>query len=123
MTRLPASAIFEESALYTELKGALTENYVLCELLSLTRDAPFHWKSDNTAEVDFIAQLAGEIVPIEVKAAANVKARSLGIYRKAYAPKVSVRTSMLNLKREDGLINVPLYMLWTLKPLVKKCMT
>ncbi len=121
MTRLPASAILEESALYTEFKGALTENFVLCELMALIGDAPFCWKSENTAEVDFVAQLDGEIVPFEVKAATNVKARSLGIYRKAYAPNVSIRTSMLNLRREDGLLNIPLYMLWTLSTLVKKC--
>lgn len=118
MSRLPASSIFEESILYSEFKGALTENYVLGELVNLHGDVPYYWKSGNTAEVDFVAQFDEKIVPIEVKASTNVKARSLGVYREKYKPEVSVRTSMLNVKKDDGLLNLPLYMLWTIKKLI-----
>jgi len=115
MSRLPASSIFDETSLYSEFKGALTENYVLGELVNLLGDVPYYWKSGNTAEVDFIAQFEEKIVPIEVKSSVNVKARSLGVYREKYKPEVSVRTSMLNLKKDEGLLNIPLYMLWVLE--------
>jgi len=114
MSRLPATAIFAESSLYSEFKGALTENFVLSELINLQGDVPYYWKSGNTAEVDFIAQFGERIVPIEVKAATNVKSRSLRVYREKYKPEISVRTSMLNLKKDDGLVNIPLYMIWAL---------
>ena len=119
MSKLPAALIFEDSKLYTEFKGVLTENYVLNELVNLQGDVPYYWKSRNTAEVDFVAQFDEKIVPIEVKASVNVKARSLSVYREKYTPEVSVRTSMLNLKKDDGLLNTPLYMLWTIKNQLK----
>lgn len=120
MSRLPVSSIFEDSKLYTEFKGALTENYVLSELVNLHGDVPFYWKSGNTAEVDFVAQFDEKIVPVEVKASTNVKARSLGVYREKYMPEVSVRTSMLNLRKGDGLLNIPLYMLWIIEKLINE---
>lgn len=115
MARLPAASIFEESIHYSEFKGALTENYVLCELVDLYGDVPYYWRSGNTAEVDFIAQFEEKVVPIEVKASTSVKARSLGVYREKYKPEISVRASLQNLKKNDGLINLPLYMLWTIE--------
>jgi uncharacterized protein len=115
MSRLPASSIFEEAVLYSEFKGALTENYVLSELVNFHGEVPYYWKSGNTAEVDFVVQFEEKIVPIEVKASTNVKSRSLQVYREKYKPEVSVRTSMLNLKKDEGLLNLPLYMIWTIE--------
>lgn len=117
-SRLPATSIFEESRLFSEFKGAITENFVLNELINRQGDVPYYWKSGNTAEVDFIAQLGEKIVPIEVKASTNVKSRSLGVYREKYKPEISVRTSLLNLKKDDGLVNIPLYMLWAMEKLL-----
>jgi len=54
-----------------------------------------------------------------VKAEINVKSRSLKVYREKYLPEVSVRTSMLNLKNDEGLLNIPLYMFWTIEKLIK----
>ncbi len=119
MSKLPASSIFTDPVLYSEFKGALTENYVLSELISLQEDLPFYWRSGNTAEIDFVAQFDEAIVPIEVKAATNVKSRSLSVYREKYKPLISMRTSMLNLKNDDGLYNIPLYLLWDVKKLLK----
>lgn len=118
MSKLPATAIYEDSKLYSEFKGALTENYVLNELVILTGDVPYYWKSGNTAEVDFVVQLDEKIVPIEVKASTNVKARSLNVYREKYLPEVSARISMLNLKKDGGLLSIPLYMIWDIKKLM-----
>ncbi|MHB1275210.1 MAG: ATP-binding protein [Candidatus Humimicrobiaceae bacterium] len=120
MSRLPASSIYEDPSHYKEFKGALTENYVLCELVNPLGDVPFYWKSGNTAEVDFIVQLSEKIIPVEVKSATNVKARSLSVYRQKYKPDISVRVSMLNIHRDNDLLNIPLYMLWKLEGLTKE---
>ncbi len=120
MSKLPAASIFEESNLYSEFKGAMSENYVLCELVNLHGDVPYYWTSGNTAEVDFIAQFEEKIVPVEVKASTNVKSRSLGVYCEKYKPAVSVRTSMLNLKKNDSLLSLPLYMFWAIEKLIKE---
>lgn len=118
MSKLPASSVFEDENRYAEFKGVITENYVLGELVNLLGEVPYYWKSGNTAEVDFIAQFEEKIVPIEVKAAANVKSRSLRIYRDKYQPEVSVRISMLNLKLDEDLLNLPLYMIWTIEKMI-----
>jgi predicted AAA+ superfamily ATPase len=124
MARLPVSSILEDSIHYAEFKGALTENYVLCELLRFSGVLPYYWKSGNTAEVDFIFQLNDKIIPIEVKASINVRSRSMGIYREKYKPEIAVRSSMMNIKRDSGLLNVPLYMLWAMqKYLIKGNLT
>lgn len=118
MSRLPASAMLADSSKFTEFKGALTENYVLTELIQLQGEIPYYWRSGNTAEVDFIALFREDIVPIEVKAAMNVKSRSLAVYREKYHPSIAVRTSMRNLKEDDSLFNIPLYLLWRLEQLI-----
>lgn len=111
MSRLPAAAILEKNDIYKEFKGALTENYVLCELVNL-HDAPmFYWKSENKAEVDFIVQHDMDIVPIEVKSERNVRAKSLSEYRKKYAPRISVKTSLNNVLGEE-IKSIPLYLIW-----------
>lgn len=115
MARLPASAVFEESTLYSEFKGAMAENYVLNELVHLCGDTPFYWKSGNTAEVDFIIQMENYIVPIEAKASWNVKSRSLSVYRTKYEPEIAVKVSLRNLKMDPGLLHLPLYLIWKLK--------
>jgi len=118
MSRLPASSIFKDSALYTEFKGAMTENFVLNELINLHGEVPFYWKSGNTAEVDFIVQLEERIFPIEVKASTNVKSRSLGVYREKYKPEISIRSSLKDFKPDEGLLNIPLYLIWNVEKFV-----
>ena len=118
MAQLPASSILEKSAFYTEFKGAMAENYVLSELMNMSGNIPYYWKSGNTAEVDFIVQLKDKIIPIEVKASTNVKSRSLSVYQEKYKPGISVRISMRNLKKNNGLLNIPLYMIWLTDKLI-----
>ena len=114
MSRLPADAILTKSETYREFKGALAENYVLCELLNVYGVAPHYWKSGNTAEVDFIVQAAKDIVPIEVKSDRSNRARSLAEYRKKYAPRISLKTSLNNISAGE-VRNIPLYMLWNIQ--------
>lgn len=103
-------AVTEGNRLFTEFKGALTENYILESLVQEFEGLPRYWTSDNQAEVDFLVQFKNEIIPIEVKSNEQVRSKSLSFYRKAYSPKVSIRYSLQNLKYDDGLINIPLFM-------------
>ena len=114
MAGLPAAAILEKNDTFREFKGALTENYVLCELLHSIKQVPFFWRSGNIAEVDFVLQHGMDIVPVEVKSERNVKAKSLSEYRKKYAPRVAVMTTMQNVGGGD-VRKVPLYLLWQLE--------
>lgn len=113
MAGLPADAVREGVEGYREFKGALAENFALTELLNADFDQLFYWRSANTAEVDFVAQYKGRIVPIEVKAGRN-RARSLAEYRKKFAPETAVKTSLENVSGEE-VKSVPLYLLWRLK--------
>ncbi len=118
LSRLPASVIIDSSPIYTEFKGALTENFVLNELVKSSDNDIYYWVSGNQAEVDFITQCGVSIVPIEVKAEKNVKARSLAEYRKKYEPEYSVKTSMKNDTSGKEVLNVPLYLISKLNQII-----
>lgn len=96
--------------LFTEFKGVMAENYVLQSLVRQLGNQHYYWTSGNKAEVEFVLQFEGKIIPIEVKADKNVTAKSLAYYRKSYRPSVSVRLSMLNMRKDDDLLNLPLYL-------------
>ena len=81
--------------------------------------APYYWVSGNSAEVGFIVQCGAHIVPIEVKAKRNVKARSLAEYRKKYAPPVSVKTSMLDEVSGNEVRLIPLYLIGSMGTMIQ----
>ena len=118
MARLPAQVVLDASEIYTEFKGAMTENYVLGELVKHVDENPYYWNSGNSAEVDFIVQCGVHIVPIEVKSESNVKARSLAEYRKKYEPPVSVKTSMKDDVSGNEVRYIPLYLMGSMKELI-----
>ena len=118
--KVDASIILSnDSQIYTEFKGAMAENFVLLELISLNDDIPFYWTSGNTAEVDFVWQLKDKIIPIEVKSGENIGSRSLTLYRQKYNPPLALKISMKSLDMQNKIINVPLYLLWNLKNYIK----
>ena len=119
LARLPAQVVLDSSGIYTEFKGVMTENYVLGELVKHVDATPYYWVSGNSAEVDFIVQCGTHIVPIEVKAESNVKARSLAEYRKKYAPPVSVKTSMLDEVSGNEVRLIPLYLIGSMGALIQ----
>ena len=119
LARLPAQVVLDSSGIYTEFKGVMTENYVLGELVKHVDATPYYWVSGNSAEVDFIVQCGAHIVPIEVKAESNVKARSLAEYRKKYAPPISVKTSMLEDVSGSEVRLIPLYLIGSMGALVQ----
>lgn len=107
---LDSSVLLEGNRLFTEFKGALTEQYVLQQLVA-TQDNPlFYWATERgTAEVDFVLQQKQTVIPIEVKAEENLKAKSLKVYVEQFQPENAFRFSMADYREQDWLVNVPLY--------------
>lgn len=106
--------------LFTEFKGVMAENYVLQSLVRQLGKQHYYWTSGNKAEVEFVLQFEGKIVPIEVKADKNVTAKSLAYYRKSYQPPLSIRLSTLNMRKDDDLLNLPLYLVDKLRNFMGK---
>jgi predicted AAA+ superfamily ATPase len=117
MSELDLKSLLKGERVFTEFKGALTEQFVLQQLMAGRQRAPFYWEitpfywsSDKgTAEIDFVFQHSSAIVPLEVKAAENLQAKSLKSYRERFSPAVSLRCSLSDFRREEGLLNLPLY--------------
>lgn len=110
MTGLRQSILLDGNDLFVEFKGALTEQYVCQQLKTIEDLGIYYYTNDRgSCEVDFIVDTGERIVPLEVKAEVNLKAKSLKTYREKYNPEISVRTSMADYKKEDGLVNLPLY--------------
>ena len=107
---LDSKTVLMGDNLFTEFKGVLAENYVLQSLVRQFGNQHYYWTSGNTAEVEFLLQYIGCVIPIEVKADRNVTAKSLAYYRKSYAPQLSVRLSTLNMRKDGDLLNLPLYL-------------
>lgn len=111
LSLLSPSAFGEGNRLFTEFKGALTENYILQSLIPQFEVTPRYW-SDNVYEVDFIIQNENDVIPVEVKAEKNTKGRSLFKFKEKYSDdvKLRVRFSFDNLTLDDDLLNIPLFM-------------
>ena len=113
---LPPEAVLAGSAIYTEFKGALAENYILQSLVCQLEVLPRYWTSIGKAEVDFVVQLDMNIIPVEVKSDTRIGGKSLSVYDSIYHPAYKIRYSLNNLKKDDNLINIPLYLAdWTIK--------
>lgn len=113
LAKLDTVAFREGNRLFTEFKGALTENFVLQSLVPQFDAAPHYWSRINPSyEVDFVIQRENDIIPVEVKSDTNIKSRSLKKYAETYAEqtKLRVRFSMSNLRMDDGVLNIPLFM-------------
>lgn len=112
MTDLNAKVLIEGNRVFTEFKGAITEQYVLQELITSAKLHPYYYATDNArTEVDFLLQVADSIIPLEVKAEENLQAKSLKTYCEKYKPDIAVRTSMADYREQDWMINVPLYLI------------
>lgn len=109
-SHLPERVLLEGDSLFTEFKGALTEQFVQQELRAFGGVRPFFWtSSDSRTEVDFLIEYHGSIIPIEVKAEENLRSKSLKAYSEKFAPEFSIRTSMAGMRDEGWLRNIPLY--------------
>ena len=121
MSGIDSKTLLEGNEVFEEFKGSLTEQYVLCQLKECTDLDVFYWTSSSgVAEVDFITQVGKNNVPIEVKSSENLQSKSLKTFVEKYNTKINVRTSMSNYRKEDWLINIPLYSIGNIKTIVEK---
>ena len=113
LAKLDPSAFREGERLFVEFKGALTENFVLQSLVPQLDVMPRYWSRTNPPyEVDFVIQRQNTIIPIEVKADTNIKSTSLKKYAETYPQetKLRARFSLNNLKFDNGVLNIPLFL-------------
>ena len=116
MTDLDAKTLLMGNAIFTEFKGALTEQYICQQLYAELDMVPYYWSAEaSSGEVDFVLQYRGQVVPLEVKAEENLNAKSLKSFVNTYQLAYGVRTSMSDYREQEKLVNLPLYaisLLW-----------
>lgn len=123
LANLNHQTILDGNELFTEFKGALTEQYVCQQLYTLDKLSICYYTNDRgSCEIDFVVDAGVQVVPLEVKAEFNLKAKSLKTYRDKFSPPVSVRTSMADYRVEEGLINLPLYAIGEFASVVSKAL-
>lgn len=112
MAGLRQHTLLDGNDLFVEFKGALTEQYV-CQQLKNIEDLDIYYYTNDrgSCEIDFVVDTGEKIVPVEVKAEVNLRAKSLKSYQEKFSPEISVRTSMADYKKEEWLVNLPLYVI------------
>jgi predicted AAA+ superfamily ATPase len=119
-SNLSAAVFLDKNKLFTEFKGAMSENFVLNEMISSGIEQPFYWTSEATAEVEFIIQSDTSVIPVEVKSGTNVSSKSMTVYRQNYKPQTVIRTSLKNIGIENGLLSLPLFAISEIKRILKR---
>lgn len=113
MCELSYETIVSENTIYNEFNGLLTEQFVLQELENLKEiKTVYYWTNEFKSEVDFVVNYKSNIIPIEVKAGINVKAKSLRNFINEYDTIFAIRYSLLNLTLDEKILNIPLYTIW-----------
>lgn len=119
MTGLGQRILLEGNDLFMEFKGALTEQYVMQQLAAQADLNLYYYTNDRgSCEIDFLIDNGEKVIPVEVKAEINLRAKSLKTYRDKYNPDISVRTSMADYRMQEGLLNLPLYAIEKIKNLL-----
>lgn len=110
MVDLDARVIIDGNRIFTEFKGALTEQYILQQLITeLGIDVYYYSAENSSGEIDFLLQGKSSVLPVEVKAEENLKAKSLKAFVEKYHPENAVRTSMSDYREQEWMTNIPLY--------------
>jgi predicted AAA+ superfamily ATPase len=109
MSFLPPKVLLDGHQLFTEFKGALSENFVAQELSTLFEKRLFYWASGADAEVDFVLPIDTEFYPLEVKSGENKRKKSLLVYAEKYYPQLILRTSPMNFHQSNTFLNIPIY--------------
>ena len=110
MAKLNVKILLDGNKLFEEFKGSLTEQYVMQQLVVNPKNDIFYWTSkDSKSEIDFVVQMDDKIIPLEVKAEENLQAKSLKVFVNKYHSDNAVRTSMSDYRKQDWMINYPLY--------------
>ena len=121
MAGLGQRVLLDGNSLFSEFKGALTEQYVCQQFKTLDDLGVYYYtNSRGSCEIDFILDTGEQIIPVEVKAEVNLKAKSLKTYHEKYNPETSVRISMTDFRQQDWLVNLPLYAAEEIKKLTDK---
>jgi hypothetical protein len=121
MGNVDIKTLLEKNSIFEEFKGAITEQFVLQQLLCFREFDIYYWSAEKSnAEIDFIIQYMGQVIPIEVKAEENLQAKSLKVFCEKFEPKLAIRTSMSNYRKESWLTNIPLYAIGQLQNKKKK---
>ncbi len=116
MTGISQHILLDGDSFFTEFKGALTEQYVCQQLKAIEDLGIYYYTNDRSScEIGFVVDTGDRIVPVEVKAEINLKAKSLKTYRERFNPELSIRTSMADYKKDDWLLNLPLYAIENIK--------
>jgi predicted AAA+ superfamily ATPase len=120
LAKLPPETVLSGNPAYMEFKGAMTENIILQSLVSQFEVTPRYWSSDGKAEIDFLIQHGDDVIPVEVKSSHSVAGKGLSVYDKLFSPRVRIRYSMNNLRKDGNLVNIPLFLAdWTKQILEK----
>ncbi len=119
MADLPAKLILRKNDLFQEFRGSLMENFVTQEMIQ-QHEQLYYWTSDGRAEVDFVFRHDESIYPLEVKSGYSNRKKSLLVYKDKFKPKLLFRTSPQNMDKQDGFINLPLYLIGQLTRLLGK---
>lgn len=120
MTGLQGRTLLDGNNLFVEFKGALTEQYVLQQLVTSDNLNIYYYTNDRgSCEIDFLIDDGERIVPLEVKAEENLRAKSLRTYKEKYEPELSVRSSMSDYRKEEWLLNLPLYTIEGFEQIIK----
>lgn len=109
LCNLDARTLLEGNRVFTEFKGALTEQFAAQELAASEIELYYYSVKNSSGEIDFLVQSGGYIIPVEVKAEENLHAKSLRNYCQKYKPEIAVRSSMSPYRKEEWMTNVPLY--------------
>lgn len=119
LSKLDVKTIIDGSSIFTEFKGALTEQYVLQQFQGMDEIYPYYWTSGERAEIDFVVQHQNQIIPVEAKATTNLRAKSLKSYCDQYKPETALRFSMADYKKTENLYDIPLYMVELFPEIIK----
>lgn len=110
MSELDMESVLYGNDIFTKFKGALTEQFVLQQLISDTAYIPYYYAGEkSTYETDFIIQKKQDVIPIEVKAGSSLKSKSLRVYHDKYRPPVSIRISASEYVDQEWMKNIPLW--------------
>lgn len=121
LTNLDVKTILEKTQIFEEFKGAIAEQYVYQQLKSVDDIPIFYWSNDSSrSEIDFVIQHGEYVVPVEVRAEKNLKAKSLNNFIQEYKSKKSVRTSLADYKLNDNnLYDIPLYAISNIEEIIE----
>jgi predicted AAA+ superfamily ATPase len=116
MGNIDIKTLLEKNSIFQEFKGAITEQFVLQQMLCSKKFNIYYWSAEKSdAEIDFLIQHEGQVIPIEVKAEENLQAKSLKVFCEKFKPQLAIRTSMSDYRKENCLSNIPLYAISQLK--------